>query len=86
MHEMSVALEICRITEEQVGRDALPFVREVGLMVGNDSGVEADNLEFCLEALLAHSPFAGARVAMERSAGDDLRVTYLEVDDDRPPN
>ena len=34
MHEMSIALEVCRITESQVGREALPRVREVGLVVG----------------------------------------------------
>ena len=83
---MSLALEICRITEEQVGRDALPRVREVGLLVGTDSGVEPDNLEFCLDALLSHPPFAGARVAMSTDSGDDLRVTYLEVDDGGPPH
>jgi Zn finger protein HypA/HybF involved in hydrogenase expression len=86
MHEMSLALEICRITEDQVGRDALCRVREVGLLVGLDAGVEPENLEFCLDALLSHPPFAGARVSMEMEPGDDLRVTYLEVDDGGPPN
>jgi len=83
---MSLALEICRIAEVQVGRQTLPRVREVGILVGLDSGVEPDNLEFCLDALLGQPPFAGARVAMETVAGDDLRLTYLEVDDDGPPN
>jgi Zn finger protein HypA/HybF involved in hydrogenase expression len=86
VHEMSVALEVCRIAEEQVGREALPLVREVGLIVGSDSGVEPDNLEFCLEALLSQSPFTGARVAMDRATGDELRVTYLEVDDGGAPD
>jgi len=84
VHEMTLALEICRITEEQVGRDALPRVREVGLLVGTDAGGEPDNLEFCLDALLSHPPFAGARVAMSTESGDDRRVTYLEIDDDGP--
>jgi Zn finger protein HypA/HybF involved in hydrogenase expression len=84
VHEMSLALEICRIAEEQVGRETLPRVREVGLLVGADSGVEPENLEFCLQALLAHPPFEGARVVMSMDPGDDLRVTYLEVDDGGP--
>jgi Zn finger protein HypA/HybF involved in hydrogenase expression len=83
---MSLALEICRITEEQVGREALPRVREVGVEVGVASGVEPDALEFCLEALLSHAPFDGARVVMSTEPGDDLRVTYLEVDDGGTPN
>ncbi|MGD8320102.1 MAG: hydrogenase/urease maturation nickel metallochaperone HypA [Gemmatimonadota bacterium] len=86
MHEMSLALEICRITEEEVGRDALCLVREVGLVVGLDAGVEPENLEFCLDALMSHAPFTGARIVMELETGDDLRVSYLEIDDDGPPN
>lgn len=81
MHELSVALEICRIAEGQVGTEGLRRVREVGVSVGRGSGVEPGNLLFCLEALLERSPFAGARAALEIDPGDDLRVTYLEVDD-----
>lgn len=84
MHEMSLALEICRIAEDQVGIDALRRVREVGLVVGRDSGVEPDNLLFCLEALLEQPPFAGAKTAMELSPGDVLRVDYLDLEDERP--
>ena len=86
MHEMSLALEVCRITENQVGREALPRVREVGLRVGDDSGVEPDSLEFCLETLFASPPFTAARAVLELCPGDELRVTYLEIDDDDPPN
>jgi Zn finger protein HypA/HybF involved in hydrogenase expression len=86
MHEMSIALEICRITEQQVGREALPRVREVGVVVGRGAGVEPDNLVFCLDALLEHPPFAGARTVLELTAGDDLSVHYLDMEDERPPN
>jgi Zn finger protein HypA/HybF involved in hydrogenase expression len=81
---MSIALEVCRITEGCVGRDALPRVLEVGVVVGDDAGVEPDNLEFCLEALLSRPPFGRARPVLERIRGDDLSVSYLEVDDGRP--
>ena len=84
MHEMSIAMEVCRITQEQVGWESLPLVREVGLVVGYDSGVEPENLRFCLEALLEQPPFTGARPELELTPGDDLRVAYLEVDDDGP--
>jgi len=84
MHEMSLALEICRITEGQVGRSALGRVREIGVVVGQQAGVEPDNLEFCLEALLAHPPFEDARAVLELCPGDDMRVSYLEVEDDGP--
>lgn len=84
MHEMSVALEVCRIVEEQVGPATLPQVVEVGLEVGDDAGIEPANLEFCLGALLAHPPFGTARPVVRLMAGDVLRVSYLEVEDGRP--
>ena len=84
MHEMSIAMEVCRIAEDQVGLAALRDVREIGVLVGRDSGVEPDSLRFCLEALLDREPFRGARAALEISPGDDLRVSYLEIGDDSP--
>lgn len=84
MHEMSIALEVCRIVEDQVGFDALARVREVGLVVGRRSGVEPDSLRFCLEALLGEAPFRDARPVLEMTPGNDLSVSYLEVDDGDP--
>lgn len=82
MHEMSIAMEVCRIAEEYVGFDALPRVREIGLVVGERSGVEPESLLFCLQALLEQPPFRSAQPAMEMTPGDDLRVTYLDVDEE----
>jgi Zn finger protein HypA/HybF involved in hydrogenase expression len=84
MHELSVALEVCRMTEERLGPDRLRAVRAVGVEVGADAGIEIGNLEFCLETLLAEPPFAGARPVILRQPGDMLRLAYLEVDDGRP--
>ena len=84
MHELSVALEVCRMAEERLGRTALPGVIAVGVEVGNDAGIEADNLAFCLEALLHAPPFRGAELRITRQPGDALRLAYLEVDDERP--
>jgi Zn finger protein HypA/HybF involved in hydrogenase expression len=86
MHELSVAMEVCRIAQDQVGAEALPRVREIGLVVGEQSGVEPESLRFCLEALLEQPPFRAARPALELTPGDELRVTYLEVDDEHPPH
>ncbi len=83
MHEMSVALEVCRMVEERLGSDA-PTLVEVGLDVGADCGLEPENLAFCLEALLAQPPFRGARPVIHRLVGDELRLTYMEIDDGRP--
>jgi Zn finger protein HypA/HybF involved in hydrogenase expression len=84
VHELSVALEVCRMAEERLGRDALARVVTVAVEVGDDAGIEAANLEFCLEALLGAPPFRGAAPRITRQPGDALRLAYLEVDDDRP--
>lgn len=82
MHEMSVAMEVCRMAEEHVGRDALGRVVTVGLEVGDRAGVVVESLEFCLEVLLEQPPFAGARCVVDRRQGDVLRLAYLEIEDE----
>ncbi|MDH3495401.1 MAG: hydrogenase maturation nickel metallochaperone HypA [Gemmatimonadota bacterium] len=83
MHELSLAMEICRIAESHVEPGQARRIVEVGVEVGDDAGVEADNLAFCLEVLLGQPPFAGARARLNRQVGDVLRVSYLEVEDGR---
>ena len=84
MHEMSVAMEICRLVEKQVPPEQLAGVVTVAVDVGDDCGLEAANLEFCLEALLTQPPFERAQPVLHRQPGDVLRLSYLEVDDGRP--
>ena len=84
MHEMSVALEVCRLAEEEVGLAALPRVGGLGLEVGEHSGVAVENLVFCLETLLTNPPFRAARAVIERTEGAALRLQWLEIEDDTP--
>ena len=84
MHELSVALEVCRMAEERLRPEELPRLRKVGVLVGAEAGIEPDNLEFCLEALLAAPPFGRAAPAITRTAGDELALAWLQVDDDSP--
>lgn len=83
MHEMSLAMEIGRIAEVKLG-DAASQLVTVAVDVGDDAGVEPSSLEFCLEAVFATPPFAGAKPQILHCAGDVLRVAYLEIDDGRP--
>jgi len=81
---MSVAQEICRIAEEKVGVPACSRLVAVGVDIGDDSGIEPDNLLFWLEALLSEAPFGRASPVLSRGQGSDLQVTYLEVEDAGP--
>ena len=85
MHEMSVALEVCRMAEERLApATSAAAGRASGVEVGDDAGVEPESLSFCLEALLAEPPFRRRTPVIRARAGDVLRVDYLEVDDGRP--
>ena len=85
MHEMSVALEVCRMAEERLGVDA-PRLVALGVTVGEAAGVEPHNLAFCLEALLSEPPFLGAELRLRREPGDGLHLEYLEITDDGHPD
>jgi Zn finger protein HypA/HybF involved in hydrogenase expression len=82
---MSLALEVGRLLEEHLDRTPGRLL-SVGVEVGDDAGVEPENLAFCLEAVLAHPPFSGAPAVLQRVPGDSVRLSYLEVDDGRPDN
>jgi Zn finger protein HypA/HybF involved in hydrogenase expression len=84
MHELSLAVEICRIAERAVGPGGTRRIREVTVAVGDAAGVEPSSLSFCLETLLDEPPFHHARPRLVRETGDALRVCALEVDDDDP--
>ncbi len=84
MHEMSLALEVCRMAEERLTPDQLAQLVTVAVEIGDDTGLEPANFEFCLEALLHQPPFRGARPLIQRLPGDVLRLAWLELDDGRP--
>jgi hypothetical protein len=84
LHELSIAYDICRITQDHVGVGGLASVLEVGLEVGVNAGIEIDSLEFCLEALLGAPPFGRGVPKIDRLEGDELRVIYVEVEDGGP--
>jgi Zn finger protein HypA/HybF involved in hydrogenase expression len=84
MHELSLALEVCRLAQEAIGPADPADVVTVGVVLGDRSGVEPENFRFCLEALLAQPPFRAAVPAILRTGGEELRLDYVEVDDARP--
>lgn len=86
MHELSLALEVCRLARETLAASpgAEGRVLRVGVEVGEDSGVEAEGFRFCLDALLSEAPFTGASTALIPRPGTDLRLAWLEVDDGSP--
>jgi len=66
MHEMSVAIEICRMAEHHVGRDNLPSLISVGLDVGDDAGLEEGILALKVPKLREGHPDVALRIYKER--------------------
>jgi Zn finger protein HypA/HybF involved in hydrogenase expression len=83
MHELSMALEVCRLAGEVLTREQGAAVRGIGVEVGDDAGIELANFRFCLDALLTEPPFTGATADLRTVPGESLRLTYVEVDDGR---
>jgi Zn finger protein HypA/HybF involved in hydrogenase expression len=86
MHELSLALEVCRMAEAHLAPGSARQLRTICVEVGDDANVEVENFRFCLEALLDAPPFAGAVPTIVSRPGQDLRLAFLEVDDGRPEN
>lgn len=84
MHELSVAVEVCRLAESRLRVEELPRLRAVGLWLGESSGLEPANLEFCLDALLAAPPFGRGKTEITRTEGRDVALAWLRVDDGDP--
>ena len=83
MHELSLALEVCRLAEQALPQGSGRVLR-VGVEVGDDAGVEVENFRFCLDALLSDPPFLGAVTELIRAPGEEFRLAWVEVDDGRP--
>lgn len=81
MHELSLALEVCRIAQARLEGAGPVVVRAVGVDVGREAGVELSNFQFCLEGLFQEPPFSGAQPLLTEQPGSELRVSYVEIDD-----
>ena len=84
MHELSLALEVCRLAQNAVYPVDPSRVVTVGVVLGDRAAVEPANFEFCLEELLRQPPFGRAAPEIMRTPGEDLRLDYVEVDDAGP--
>lgn len=70
MHEMSVAQSILDVVREYVPDEQVPAVTVVRVRVGSLSGVVAESLDFCFQALVADTRFGGARLDIERAPAE----------------
>ena len=66
MHEMAIAEGILDIALRYAKDNDASKIAEVGLAIGELSGVESESLLFCWESITADSAAEGARLVLRR--------------------
>ena len=85
MHELGLAESILDLVREYVPEADAPRVERVTVRIGDNAGVVAESLEFCFQAGVAGTPYANARLAIERGSGADLKVAEVDLADEARP-
>ena len=60
-------------------------VRAVTVRVGDLAGIVTDSLDFCFGAIVSGTAYSGAFLAIEHTAGDDLHLVAVELEDAPAP-
>lgn len=69
MHEMSIALGIVKIAEDEVVKREAKYVSEIVLEIGELSGIELDSLYFVWPAAVKETVLASAKRIIEYKEG-----------------
>jgi hydrogenase nickel incorporation protein HypA/HybF len=67
MHEISLAKEIVRLVEEELGKRGKPRLFTVKLRIGKLTAVDPSALSFSFERVIEGSNLAGARLVIEET-------------------
>jgi hydrogenase nickel incorporation protein HypA/HybF len=66
MHELAIAQNILEIVQQSVPEEQAQWVRWIRMRIGPLSGVVADSLAFCFEAVISETKMRKARLAIEQ--------------------
>ena len=80
MHELSIAQSILQAALTEAEKHNGKRIKAIGVKVGDDAFMEADSLQFCLEAETKGTIAEGARIEIKPvGAKESIQVT-LELD------
>jgi hydrogenase nickel incorporation protein HypA/HybF len=80
MHELSVAISIVEMAEEEAARHGGPRILTVHLRLGALAGVAKEALLFSYPVACEGTVLQGSRLAIEETSGEELEVVALEVE------
>jgi hydrogenase nickel incorporation protein HypA/HybF len=81
MHELGIATSVIEAVRAEAARRPGARVTGIGMRLGGLSGVDRASLAFCYEALVKDTELEAAVLAIEDSPGDELDLSYLELED-----
>lgn len=79
MHEVSLCESIIKIIEKQAEKEKFAHVLRVQLTVGELSGASPESLAFAFPLVAKGTVAEGADLAFTHTAGNELRVSAIEV-------
>jgi hydrogenase nickel incorporation protein HypA/HybF len=80
MHELSIALNIVEIAQQEMLRHGGERVRAVHLQVGPLAGVAREALLFSFGLACEGTPVEGSSLIIEEAAGRDLEIVRMEIE------
>lgn len=79
MHELSIAVSILDSLEEEAEQRDLTALEAIHVRVGQLSGIVPEALQSAYELAAEGSPFAAARLIIEKTQGIELEIFALEL-------
>jgi hydrogenase nickel incorporation protein HypA/HybF len=67
MHEMSIAVNIIELCEQELKKVNAKKIEKLNLIVGKLSGIVVESLQFALEASRQHSALSDATIIIEET-------------------
>lgn len=83
MHELSIAHDIVATVTRHLPPENRAPVRWVKLSVGVLNHFASDSLRFCFAAASEGTALEGAKLDIDETLGDEIRVVEFEIDDQR---
>ena len=81
MHEMGIASSILDAVGKELERYPGHRAAKIAVRIGDFAGVDSESLRFCFEAIVKDSPMEPLELAIERTAGDELDLGSLELEE-----
>jgi hydrogenase nickel incorporation protein HypA/HybF len=80
MHELSIALNIIDIAEEELQRLSGQRIHAIHVRIGARSGVAKEALDFSFGLACEGTAAAGSRLVVEDADGQELEVVRMEIE------